>query len=79
MCDVKATDIERGYHQDGFRIDKNALAMDRYTRWEVSSDGQWTDAKPVCFHSLPQDGWCPVAEFDWTLEVWSTPSDDGAK
>ena len=54
---VSADEIEIGYHPDGYRIDKNAEPMYRYTRWTVSDNGQWTDPQPVCFHSMPQSGW----------------------
>ena len=57
--------IEIGYHPDGYRIDKTASAMDRYTKWDVSPDGKWTDPTPVCFHSLPENGWLRTDHFDW--------------
>jgi len=62
----KAQDIEIGYHPDGYRIDKTASAMNRYTKWDIQSDGQWKDPVPVCFDSLPPAGWCRCDGFDWT-------------
>jgi len=65
MCETfKAQDIEKGYHPAGYRIDKTASAMDRYTKWDIQPDGQWTNSTPVCFHSLPQAGWLACEEFD---------------
>jgi len=52
-----ANEIVTGYHPDGFRIDKTAPAMDRYTKWKVNTDGEWSDPVPVCFHCLPKNGW----------------------
>ncbi|MDD4358117.1 MAG: hypothetical protein PHN98_12810 [Smithellaceae bacterium] len=53
----KATEIETGYHPSGFRIDKTASPMDRYTQWEIDGNGHWHNAKPVCFHAMPDQGW----------------------
>jgi len=51
------TEIDTGYHPLGFRIDKGADPLNRYTKWTIDSDGNWINSKPVCFHSLPTDGW----------------------
>ena len=61
----KNEDINIGYHSDGYRIDKTASAMNRYTKWNISTDGKWDNPKPVCFHSLPETGWNKVDGFDW--------------
>ena len=61
----KATEIEVGFHPDGYRIDKSASPMNRYTKWEVSPERQWHNPKPVCFDSLPQNGWFKKDKFDW--------------
>jgi len=61
----KANEIDVGYHSDGYRIDKTASPMNRYTRWETTSAGEWTNPKPVCFDSLPQEGWLKAEGFDW--------------
>jgi hypothetical protein len=53
----KATEITRGFHPDGYRIDKSAAPLDYYTQWKINADGQWIESKPTCFHSLPADGW----------------------
>ncbi|MBN1759280.1 MAG: hypothetical protein JW863_13220 [Chitinispirillaceae bacterium] len=53
----KANDIEIGYHPSGYRIDKAASPMDRYTRWEIDPAGNWHKSVPVCFDSMPKDGW----------------------
>ncbi len=50
-------DITCGYHPEGYMIDKNAEPLDRYTQWEVPPMREWKNKKPVCFHSLPKDGW----------------------
>lgn len=54
-----------GYHPEGFRIDKTAMPMYRYTRWTVDASGKWINPEPVCFSSLPVDGWYEVDGFDW--------------
>ena len=62
---LKADDVEVGYHPDGFRIDKTASPMNRYTQWRIDPDGRWANPKPVCFHSLPEAGWIKVERFHW--------------
>ena len=61
----ESADIDIGYHPDGYRIDKTASAMNRYTQWDISPDGKWNKPKPVCFHSLPEVGWIKVDGFNW--------------
>ena len=61
----KVEEIEVGYHAEGYRIDKTASAMNRYTQWQIRTDGQWENPKPVCFHSLPTKGWCKCEGFQW--------------
>jgi len=61
----KANEIEIGYHPDGYRIDRTASPMNRYTRWQVSPEGRWSGPEPVCFDSLPQDGWLKAEGFNW--------------
>ncbi len=60
-----ATKIEVGFHPAGYRIDKTASAMNRYTKWNVAPGKGWCDPKPVCFDSLPQKGWFKADRFDW--------------
>jgi hypothetical protein len=60
-----ATEIEVGFHPDGYRIDKSASPMNRYTRWEILPGRQWRNPQPVCFDSLPQEGWLKKDKFDW--------------
>lgn len=62
---LKANEIEIGYHPDGYRIDKTASPMNRYTQWEVSPEDRWSAPEPVCFDSLPQEGWLKVERFNW--------------
>jgi hypothetical protein len=52
-----ATEIEADYHPLGYRIDKGTDPLNRYTRWTIDDNGNWIDGKPVCFHSLPTEGW----------------------
>ena len=61
---LKAKDVIIGFHPAGYRIDKTASPMKRYTKWEVI-ENQWYDPKPVCFDSLPQNGWIAKDKFDW--------------
>jgi hypothetical protein len=60
-----AKEITVGFHPDGYRIDKTASPMNRYTRWKITDDNQWCNPKPVCFDSLPQNGWIAVDKYDW--------------
>jgi len=60
-----ATEIKVGFHPAGYRIDKTASPMNRYTKWEILQGDKWCNPKPVCFDSLPQQGWIAVDKFDW--------------
>ena len=60
-----AAQIQIGYHPDGFRIDKTAQPLNRYTKWEIANPNQWKNPTPVCFDSLPPEGWTKVDSFDW--------------
>jgi hypothetical protein len=62
----EATEIEVGFHPAGYRIDKTASAMNRYTKWELLPGNRWTHPIPVCFHALPPNGWIKKDKFDWT-------------
>ncbi len=65
MKTFSAEEITTGYHPRGYRIDKTASPMNRYTQWEVDTKGRWMHSKPVCFHSLPEHGWVKVEKFEW--------------
>ncbi len=52
-----AEDIQKGFHPDGYRIDKSASPLNYYTKWEITPEGKWENAKPSCFDSMPQKGW----------------------
>jgi hypothetical protein len=58
-------DITVGFHPDGYRIDKTASAMERYTQWEILPGNRWQNPRPVCFDSLPREGWFAKDRFDW--------------
>jgi hypothetical protein len=60
-----ATEITIGFHPDGYRIDKTASPMNRYTKWDILSGNCWCNPKAVCFDSLPQNGWIARDKFDW--------------
>lgn len=60
-----AAEITVGFHPDGYRIDKTASPMNRYTKWQILPGNQWCNPEPVCFDSLPQQGWFPKDRFDW--------------
>ena len=62
---LKAKDVTVGFHPDGYRIDKKAAPMNRYTKWEIIKGKGWCDPKPVCFHSMPGKGWVAIDKFDW--------------
>jgi len=53
----KAEEIHKGFHPDGYRIDKAAPAMNFYTKWDITPTGEWVNPRPTCFHSMPEDGW----------------------
>ncbi len=61
---IEAREVVVGFHPVGYRIDKTASPMNRYTKWEIR-DNNWFNPKPVCFDSLPQSGWIAVEKFDW--------------
>lgn len=53
----KVSDIQKGFHLDGYRIDKTALPINFYTKWEITPEGKWINPKPTCFDSMPREGW----------------------
>lgn len=53
----KASEIQVGFHPDGYRINKTASPIELYTKWEITPRGEWINPKPVSFHSMPQEGW----------------------
>ena len=61
----KATEITVGFHPYGYRIDKTASPMDRYTKWDIRPGNRWCNPKAVCFDSLPRNGWIAKDKFDW--------------
>lgn len=62
---LSAKDVNVGFHREGYRIDKTASPMNRYTKWEIVPERGWCNPKPVCFDSLPQSGWTAVNKYDW--------------
>lgn len=64
-----ANEITVGFHPDGYRIDKTASPMNRYTKWEVTSGNRWRNPQPVPFDSLPEKGWIGKDKFDWSTLV----------
>jgi hypothetical protein len=62
---LSADEVYVGFHPDGYRIDKTADAMNRYTKWDVVDGRHWVNCKAVCFDSLPKDGWIAADKFDW--------------
>lgn len=63
-----ADEVQVAYHPYGFRIDKTADPLNRYTKWEITDDNQWKNPTPVCFHSMPGKGWIKVDSFDWNTQ-----------
>jgi hypothetical protein len=61
--------IEVGFHPDGYRIDRTASPMERYTQWQIQAGNHWRNPKPVCFDSLPGEGWFAKDKFDWDEPV----------
>ena len=62
---LNAEQITVGFHPDGYRIDKTALAMNRYTKWQIATGNKWCNPEPVCFDALPYQGWFAKDRFDW--------------
>ena len=60
-----STEIKIGFHPDGYRIDKTASTMNRYTKWDILQGNHWCNPKPACFDSLPEQGWFKKDKFDW--------------
>lgn len=60
-----AKEITVGFHPDGYRIDKTVSPMNRYTRWKITQEGIWENPTPVCFDSLPAEGWIKADRFEW--------------
>jgi hypothetical protein len=61
----KASEVTVGFHLNGYRIDKTASSMNRYTKWDILQGNHWCNPKPVSFDSLPQNGWIAKDKFDW--------------
>ena len=61
----RASEVTVGFHPNGYRMDKTASAMDRYTRWDILPGNHWCHARPICFHELPEEGWVLKDKFDW--------------
>ena len=36
----KATDIQIGFHPEGYRIDNTASPIDFYTKWQITPEGK---------------------------------------
>ena len=68
---LDAKDVVVGLHPDGYRIDKTASPMNRYTKWDLLPDNHWQNPKPVCFDSLPINGWIAVDKFDWDTPAFN--------
>ena len=70
-----ATEINVGFHLDGYRIDKTASPMNRYTKWDILPGNKWRSPEPVCFDTLPNEGWFVKDRFDWNkhnnIEVYA--------
>lgn len=62
---LDAKDVVVGFHPSGYRIDLTASAMNRYTKWQIIHGRGWCNPTPVCFDSLPQQGWIAKDKFEW--------------
>lgn len=45
----QAIEIDTGYHPLGFRIDKGADPLNRYTQWTIDKNGNWKIANQSAF------------------------------
>ena len=61
---LDAKDVVIGFHPAGYRIDKTALPINRYTKWDILQGNNWSNPRAVCFDSLPQHGWIAKDKFD---------------
>ena len=68
----RVNDIEKGWHPDGYRIDKTASPIYFYTHWDVDDQGQWRNCRPVDFDVFPRDGWIRCDGFDWDKDMESS-------
>ena len=59
------TQIDVGFHPDGYRIDKNDSPIGPYTKWEVHPNGQWCKPQSVRIEDLPLNGWIKTDKFVW--------------
>ena len=57
--------VRVGYHPDGYRIDTNDSPIGPYTKWEISSDGQWCNPQSTRFEDIPLYGWIKAEKFSW--------------
>ena len=66
---LDATKVTVGFHPDGYRIDKTAKPMNRYTKWDILPSNHWRNPRPVCFESLPHGGWIAKDKLDWNNPI----------
>jgi len=62
---LNAGDVVVGFHPNGYRIDKTATPMNRYTKWQIIPGKGWCNPKSVYFDSLPEKCWIAIDKFDW--------------
>ena len=43
---LDARDVTVGFHPDGYRIDKTASPMNRYTKWDILQGNRWCNPQP---------------------------------
>jgi hypothetical protein len=60
-----AEKINVGFHPAGYKIDKTATPMNRYTKCDILPGNHWCNPKPVCFDSLPQQRCLTKDKFNW--------------
>jgi hypothetical protein len=58
-------EVTIGFHPEGYRIDRSAAPLNRYTQWDILPGNRWRHPRPVCFHELPTEGWIVKDKFDW--------------
>lgn len=71
---LDAEEVTVGFHPSGYRIDKTASPMNRYTKWDILPGNRWRNPEPVCFGSLPSDGWFERDRFDWSKQEYAYES-----
>jgi hypothetical protein len=59
-----ASEIKKGCHPEGYRIDKTASPHDFYTKWEITPGGKWINPNPHAFIQCRRKGGIKLMKSD---------------